>query len=147
MLLLLPVHYIGPVDAVGGGCCVEAVSRAFAIPLLPSGPFVDLAADVLGQSSELLEAYLQAAAAAQCGGDDDTSAVVHTVLAIVIYFSPPPYRTLTHNSPPPKARHPSLENSIRLPNSTPPTPTLSLTLMTSSPLPPPPACFLQFCSP
>ena len=87
--LLLPKHYLGPASAVGGGCCVEAVSRAFAIPLQPSSVFVDLAAQVLGQSCELLEAYLQAAAAVAARSEDDAaaaSAVALTVLAIVISF-------------------------------------------------------------
>jgi hypothetical protein len=92
MLLLLPVHYVGPENSVGGGCCVAAVSRAFAIPIPLSAPFVDLAAQVLGQSCELLEAYVQAAADVASRDDGSApaaAAVAHTVLAIVIRSAAP----------------------------------------------------------
>lgn len=99
MLLLLPLHYLGPANSEGGGCCVAAVSRAFILPLSPSAPFVNLAADVLGQSSELLEAYLQAAADAAARDGDDASfatALSQTVLALVIFsFLPTPKHKLT----------------------------------------------------
>ena len=140
MLLLLPLNYLGPTDPHGGGCCLASVSRAFVIPLPSIPSFINLTAEVIGQSPELLEAYLRTAATVSAAESDDVeaanasaAAIVQTVLAIVRFSTPfsslphtPQSAPLCHSFTPPsfppflQARHPLLENSMRRPNSSDP---------------------------
>lgn len=140
MLLLLPLNYLGPTDPHGGGCCLASVSRAFVIPLPSIPSFVSLTAEVIGQSPELLQAYLHTAATVSAAESGDVeaanasaAAIVQTVLAIVRFstlFSFPPHTPqsaplVIHSLRPLsrlffQARHPLLENSMRRPNSSDP---------------------------
>ncbi len=121
-LLLLPLSFLGPTNPHGGGCCLESVSRAFVIPLPCIPSFVNLTAEVIGQSPELLGAYLRTAAdVSAADGDDQASsaAIVQTVLAIV---------SVLHHSPPFCASHktqtlsPILGFIHPLPSPSPPSP-------------------------
>ena len=108
MLLLLPLNYLGPTDPHGGGCCLASVSRAFVIPLPSIPSFVSLTAEVIGQSPELLQAYLHTAATVSAAESGDVeaanasaAAIVQTVLAIVRFFtlfSFPPHTPQVHPS-------------------------------------------------
>jgi hypothetical protein len=150
MLLLLPLNYLGPTDPHGGGCCLASVSRAFVTPLPSTPSFVNLTAEVIGQSPELLQDYLHTAATISAAEGDDSeaasasaAAIVQTVLAIVRFSTPFSFLLHTPQSalltPPPfppflQARHPSLENYMRRPNSS--DPPSSLLPPPSSSLPP-----------
>jgi hypothetical protein len=82
----------------------------------PTALFVTLAADVLGQSNELLEAYLQSATTATASASDDdasAAAIAQTILALVIPFHLPFLLELILFAP--KSRHPTLEAVIRRP--------------------------------